>query len=265
MAQAHQHDHHHDHGYDAQGPGGAAGEAGGSGEAQPVSGGRQFVRYTFFKVDPAWRRLAAEEKARHKAEFAAVIERHGTGMMVRTYSVVGTRGDCEMMLWQVADTVEQLNALQTDLNRTALAGWLTTPHSFFAMTRKSQYVGRHHRHEGQEGTRTRLQPVGSKYLVVYPFVKNRAWYKLTQAARQGMMNEHFVIGHKYPGVRINTTYSYALDDQEFVVAFETDDPGNFLDLVMELRHSEASSYTERDTPSFTATACSIGDMLDTLG
>lgn len=254
-------------------PGGGHGhgpghEPGSEREATGSGGGgghRQVVRYTFFKVDAAWRRLPVEERTRQKAEFAAVIERHGGDFMIRTYTLAGTRGDVDLMLWQAADTVEQLTALAADLNRTALAGWLTTPHSYLALTRKSQYVGRNHQHEGQEGARSRLQPIGAKYFVVYPFVKTRPWYKLSQGARQGMMNEHFVVGHKYPGVRINTTYSYALDDQEFVVGFETDDIGNFLDLVMELRHSEASAYTERDTPSFTCVACSTGEMLDTLG
>ncbi len=65
------------------------------------------------------------------------------------------------------------------------------------------------------------------------------------------MDEHIAIGHRYHGIRINTTYSYGLDDQEFVVAFEGDDPGEFLALVRELRESESSAYTERDTPMFT--------------
>jgi chlorite dismutase len=65
------------------------------------------------------------------------------------------------------------------------------------------------------------------------------------------MNEHIDIGHAYHNIRINTTYSYGLDDQEFVVAFEGDSPGEFLALVRDLRESVSSSYTERDTPMFT--------------
>ena len=65
------------------------------------------------------------------------------------------------------------------------------------------------------------------------------------------MSEHITIGHRYHEIQINTTYSYGLDDQEFVVAFEGNDPGEFLALVRELRDSESSSYTERDTPMFT--------------
>ncbi len=80
-----------------------------------------------------------------------------------------------------------------------------------------------------------------------------------------MMDEHVRVGRKYPTIRLNTTYSYGLDDQEFIVAFEGDNPGEFLDLVMELRESEASSYTLRDTPTLTCVQMSLWDMLDTLG
>jgi len=80
-----------------------------------------------------------------------------------------------------------------------------------------------------------------------------------------MMDEHVRIGRKYPSIKLNTTYSYGLDDQEFVVAFEGDSPAEFLDLVMELRESEASAYTLRDTPTFTCVQMSLWDLLDTLG
>ena len=76
-----------------------------------------------------------------------------------------------------------------------------------------------------------------------------------------MMSEHIKVGHKYPKIKINTTYSFGLDDQEFVVAFEGDSPSEFLDLVMELRSSEASQYTLRDTPAFTAVAKPVGTAL----
>src|SRR5437660_12819168 len=80
-----------------------------------------------------------------------------------------------------------------------------------------------------------------------------------------MMDEHGRIGRKYPSIRLSTTYSYGLDDQEFIVAFEGDNPAEFLDLVMELRESEASAYTLRDTPTFTCVQMSLWDLLDTLG
>ncbi|MGZ6386152.1 MAG: chlorite dismutase family protein, partial [Ktedonobacteraceae bacterium] len=96
-------------------------------------------------------------------------------------------------------------------------------------------------------------------------VKSKAWYRLTKHARQGMMDEHIEIGHRYPTVRLNTTYSFGLDDQEFVVAFETDVVSDFLDLVQQLRETEASRYTLRDTPMFTCVAQPIQDILEAIG
>src|SRR3989442_9950204 len=117
----------------------------------------------------------------------------------------------------------------------------------------------------RQPSRLVIQPSQALYLFVYPFIKTRALYILPKAERQTMMDEHVRVGRKYPSIRLNTTYSYGLDDQEFIVAFEGDNPADFLDLVMELRESQASSYTLRDTPTFTCVQMSLWDMLDTLG
>jgi chlorite dismutase len=122
-----------------------------------------------------------------------------------------------------------------------------------------------HVHPGQDGTRLTVTPGKAKYLFVYPFVKTRAWYALPMERRQQMMDVHIEVGNRFPSVKLNTTYSYGLDDQEFVLAFESDHPSDFLDLVMTLRETEASSYTERDTPIFTCIAKPAGEMLDLLG
>lgn len=227
-------------------------------------GRRQLVKFTFFKVDPAWRRLDPATRAESKRAFVAALEETPDLLVCRTYSTIGTRGDCDFMIWTAAYELEAFQRLMTRLYSTPLGGYLTTPYSYLSMTRRSPYVEKHH-HEGQEGTRVTLEPGEGRYLFVYPFVKQRRWYRLTKQARQGMMNEHIEIGHKYPTVRLNTTYSFGLDDQEFVLAFDSDSPVDFLELVAELRESEASSYTERDTPIFTCIKVSPGEMLDALG
>jgi chlorite dismutase len=225
---------------------------------------RQFVKYTFYKVDPEWRRLPEEERTEGKREFAAVVSEFSGSMVLRSYSLVGMRGDADFMLWQGADTLEDVQQVATRLLSTELGHYLTTPHSFLAMTRRSQYVTQH-RHEGQEGTRLKVTPGEAKYFFVYPFVKTTEWYMLPAEDRQRMMSEHFRIGHKYPSVKINTSYSFGLDDPEFMVAFESDSPSDFLELVMELRHGEARKYTLRDTPIFTCIYMPIEQALDTLG
>ncbi len=225
---------------------------------------RQYVNFSFYKVDPAWRRLPPEERARGKCEFIDVVKTFEPEMLVIPYSLVGIRGDCDFMLWRIGYDLPKFQEMTAKLLSTQLGRYLATPYSYLAMTKRSIYV-RDHTHPDQEGTRLRLTPGKFGYLFVYPFVKTRAWYRLTQAARQGMMNEHIEIGHKYPTVRLNTTYSFGLDDQEFVVAFETDKPEDFLDLVMELRQAETSNYTQRDTPIFTCVHHELRQVLDLLG
>lgn len=232
---------------------------------EPASEARQYVKYTFFKVDPAWRRLPPDDRERATAQLARTIEAAaGKLIVLRSFSLMGMRGDADFALWSVSATLEEQGELLTAIYSTTMGAYLTTPHSYLAMTKHSQYVRDHH-HEGQEGTRLTVQPGAAKYLFVYPFVKSRAWYRLPFDERQRMMRAHIKVGHRYPSVKINTAYSFGLDDQEFVVAFESDHPADFLDLVMELRESEASSYTERDTPIFTCIACDIRAALGALG
>src|SRR5207247_5736771 len=223
---------------------------------------RQVVRFAFYKLDNAWRRLSAERQAGPKLEFGETIERFAGHLLLRPYGLVGIRGDCDFLLWQVAEDLDSLVALQTALNRTDLGGYLTLPYSYLAMTRRSIYE---FPEDPSQPSRLVIRPSEARYLFVYPFTKTRPWYMLPKAERQTMMDEHVRIGRQYPSIRLNTTYSYGLDDQEFIVAFEGDNPSDFLDLVMELRESKASSYTLRDTPTFTCVQMSLCAMLDTLG
>jgi len=222
-------------------------------------GRRQVVKFSFYQVDPGWRALAPHEREAGKRELCATVEAFSDRLQVRCYSVVGMRGDADLLLWQIGDRLDDVQRLAAAINGTAIGPYLTMPYSYLAMTRPSVYVSRG---EGRE--RLELQPADSKYFFVYPFVKTREWYQLPLEERQKMMDEHIRIGRKYPSVKLNTTYSFGLDDQEFVVSFETDEPGDFLDLVMELREAKTSLYTLRDIPIFTCIAMSLREALDAL-
>jgi len=198
-----------------------------------------------------------------KQEVTDVLETSAERMLIRVYSTVGTRGDCDLMVWTVSDRLEDFQELTSRLFGSKLGEYLEMPYSYLAMTRRSQYVDKHV-HDGQEGSRLRVKPGDTKYLFVYPFVKTRAWYMLPLEERQAIMDVHIKVGHDFPSVRINTGYSFGLDDQEFVVAFESNSPSDFLDLVMKLRETKSSEYTLRDTPIFTCIAMSPADALDAL-
>jgi chlorite dismutase len=221
---------------------------------------RQAVKYTFLKVDAAALRWPVEEREAAVREFTDLLEVSPTAEALLTYSTVGLRGDCDLLIWHAAQAVDAIQRAESQWRATRLGPNLTVAHSFLAMMRPSPYLGRH-KHPDQEGRRTRLKPAGGRYLFVYPMVKKRVWYRLPYERRKAMMVEHFAIGHRYPQVKINTAYSFGLDDQEFVVAFECDEPAAFLDLVMELRESQASRYTERETPIFTCVRMAPADAL----
>jgi chlorite dismutase len=216
---------------------------------------RHFVKYTFLKVDPAWRRLDEAERAQHKREFMAACEDFAGERLLRAFSLVGTRGDADLMLLSQATNLERIHEFHVVLGQSGLMKWCETPYSYLALTKPSEY---------SDESRLEVRPAHAKYLFVYPFVKTREWYRLAPDERWRIMQEHIKVGREYPEIDLNTSYSFGLDDQEFVVAFETDEPASFLDLVQRLRTTEASAYTKRDTPTFTCVACSIERALNAL-
>ena len=234
----------------------------------PVPTARQHIRFAFYRVRPEWRLRPATERAADREEVAALVREIGDrdGVLIRSYSTVGTRGDADFLLWLVSERVDDLHEFSARLNKTRMAAYLDAPYSYFSMTKQSMYVEKH-QHANQEGRSNRLviAPTGRRYLFVYPFVKTRAWYRLSAEERQRQMSEHIAMGHRYPGVKINTTYSFGLDDQEFVVAFESDSVADFLDLVHQMRDSEASTHTVRDVPSFTCIAMDVDEVLSAVG
>ena len=216
---------------------------------------RHFVKYTFLQVDPAWRRQDSARRAEDKREFLAACEDFGADHLIQSFSLVGTRGDADIMLVAETENLDRIHEFHVVLGQSGLMKWCTQPYSFLGMRKGSEY---------SEDKRLVPRPFRGKYLFVYPFVKTRPWYALPAEERYRVMQNHIRIGRQYPQVDNHTTYSFGLDDQEFVVAFDTDDVGAFLDLVQELRGTEASAYTLRDTPSFTCLRVSLERALSAL-
>jgi chlorite dismutase len=225
-----------------------------------VAVARQFVNFIFFRVDRAFRSQPDDVRAEAKREFAEIVHRYTGPMMILPYSTVGLKAGLDFMLWRIGYDIDPFQEMVADINKSLLGRWVDIPLSYLSMTKHSQYVDEHV-HEGQEGRRLKIVPGKKPYLFVYPFVKTRDWYLLPMSERQRIMNEHIAIGHKYPRVKINTTYSFGLDDQDFVVAFEADSASEFLDLVQELRETESSKFTVRDTPMYTCRRSTIEEIL----
>lgn len=252
----------------------ASSEASSSATARPQTGGRpqatggpqitrQMVNFAFFKLDPAFRRLSDVEKQHAREQFVSLIGERRAGLMCLTYSTAGLRPDCDFLLWRIGQSTDEFQAQTQAINKSRLGAYLTTPHSLVSMTKRSMYIDKVDPFHTAE-SRTHIIPGKRKYLFVYPFVKTRDWYLLPLEKRQAIMDVHIRIGNKYPSVKLNTTYSFGLDDQDFVVAFETDEPKDFLDLVMEMRETQSSKYTQRDTPIYTCVQMPMANILDQL-
>jgi chlorite dismutase len=220
----------------------------------------QFLNYSFYRLDPLFRRLPSDDQRVAAAAFIDLVRQWESldDFIVRTYSLVGLRADCDFMIWRIAFDPLCFQTMEAAIRRSHLGAYLTQSHSFLSMQRRSQYVNR----TGGEGGE--LLPGQGKYLFVYPFTKTRPWYRLSPHARQGMMDEHIAASAPFQGVHLNTSYSYGIDDQDFVVAFDSDYPQEFVDLVGRLRYTEASLYTQRDTPMFTCAKAPIDAILAQL-
>jgi chlorite dismutase len=219
-----------------------------------------FVSYTFFKTDPAWRRLPAGERDRGRAEFSAAVDRAAGQVTTYAYSTVGLKADADLLLWRSSPALDALQESMAALLQTGLGSYMTIARTMFGMTRPSHYTRRRTVQEQAVDLKER-----ERYLVVYPFVKTIGWYLMSQEARQGMMNEHIRVGHEFPGVRQVLLYSTGLDDQEFIVVYEMADLAEFQALVIALRDTEARRYTERDTPIATAIHRPLDEALALLG
>jgi chlorite dismutase len=220
----------------------------------------RFVHAWLLRLDPAWRRLAAEERRADADAFCAAAARTERLVMQHAYSTIGLRAEGDLLLWRMADSIEAVEETAADLLAAGIGRWMTSAISMIGLTRPSQYVKRPTAQEQSLFSGER-----SRYLVVYPFSKSTEWYLSSAEERQAVMRGHMKIGHAYPQVRQLLAYSFGLDDQEFIVAYETDELVALQDLVRELRSSESRRATVRDTPIITGIHRPLGAILEMFG
>ncbi|CAN5282051.1 chlorite dismutase family protein [soil metagenome] len=216
----------------------------------------RFVHAWLLRLDPAWRRRSAEERRADVADFCAAADRSEGLLMQHCYSTIGLRAEGDLLLWRMAETIEAVEETGADLLASGIGQWLSPAISMIGLTRPSQYVKRPTVQEQSLFSGER-----SNYLVVYPFTKSVEWYLSAAEERQEVMKGHMRIGHQYPQVRQLLAYSFGLDDQEFIVAYETDELIAFQDLVRDLRATESRRSTVRDTPIITGIHRPLAEIL----
>lgn len=214
-----------------------------------------YVDFLCYRVRPEWRRLPADERKEGVDEFFRSLD--SPGVEVRPYLTAGLRADCDFVLWSIGKDMARLQDFACSLLGTALGRHLELTYSFLAMTKTTPYSKAHQQH-------FEIAPQTAKWLFIYPFTKTDAWYQLPFEQRREMMAQHNEIGHEFPGVLINTCYSFGLSDDEFMLAFECEDPKEFSDLVQKLRESKARPYTKNDVPLLPCRTVSREELVKSL-
>jgi chlorite dismutase len=207
-----------------------------------------FLNFSFYKVDPKWRWLNDLGKEEAAKEFSSLIEVAKTKMKVRVYSTLGLRDDSDFMLWMISESVEKMQVLASKIYLTIFGKYIESSRVYLSSYRPSIYSKKIKMTPGYllEDSKKENEPM--KYAIVYPFIKSREWYLLPLEDRMKMMDEHITVGRRFPQVRLNTSYSFGLGDQDFMLAFETTDLMAFQDLIVKLRETRVSRYVVKDTP-----------------
>ena len=218
-----------------------------------------FVQALALGLDPAWRRLPEAQRCQEAAAFAEAVEQ-AAEVTTHCYSMIGLQPGVDLLLWRLSPSLDGLEEAAAAALRAGLGRWLSVAQSLLGVIQPSQYVKRPTSQEQSLFSAER-----SRYLVVYPFTKSTEWYLLGQEARQGVMNEHMRVGHQYPQVRQLLASSFGLDDQDFLVAYETDDLVAFGRLVRELRGTESRRSTVRDTPILAGIRRPVAEVAGLLG
>jgi chlorite dismutase len=242
-----------------------------------------FALFWLYKVAPEWRRLEAVERAHSREAFARTLEERAGSFTLRgAYSLVGLRHDADLMLWLHGPDLGAAQDLAVALRKTGLGTYLENTYTYTGIVPISRYAPEH-RPAFVQGR----PPL--RYLSMYPFVKTPEWYLLPFEQRRALMAEHGRLGQRHSAipeavieeasagaavavaapsrgaVLANTVHSFGLGDQEFVVAFESDDPAAIARMVEDLRAAEVRRYTAADTPIFLGRRKDLPAALDDLG
>jgi chlorite dismutase len=221
-------------------------------------GPHMYLSFSFYKVDAKWRWLNDLGKAEAAEEFGNLFDIANTKMKIRTYSTMGLRKNSDFMIWMISDTIKKIQILTSKIYSTVFGKYIEISELYLSSARESSYAN-----SVTPGFMTDDEPM--KFNIVYPFIKSREWYLLPFKDRKKMMDEHIAVGRQYPGIRLNTSYSFGLGDQDFMLAFETDDLRDFQDLIVKLRETQVSRYVVKDTPMIVCVYENIKSIVRSLG
>lgn len=220
---------------------------------------KQFVNFLFLRVGPEWRRLDAETKRACKSEFQSVFNTFRGDFLLYSYSLVGFDSTADLMFWRVGRSLDAIQEMTVKLFQTKLGSYLETVDNYLAVTKRMMFV------DVPVDDRLRVQAGTAKYHFVYPCAKHSDWFEMTADERDTMIEENFMVGKKFPNIKIHMTHAFGFNEHQYLVSFETDEPRDFLALAEELRQTPASKFALHGMPVYTCRQRSLMECLDALG
>ena len=218
----------------------------------------EVIRYTLWSVFKLKDTLP-EDRAGYADEVQELFDQLAAkDVTIRgTYDVSGLRADADLMIWWHAETAEQLQAAYSRFRRTRLGTHLQPVWSVMALHRPAEFNKSHiPAFLAEEQAR--------RFVCVYPFVRSYEWYLLEDRERRALLAEHGKMARDFPDVRANTVASFALNDFEWILAFEADELHRIVDLMRHLRGSETRRHVREEVPFYTGTRRSMAELVESL-
>jgi len=163
------------------------------------------------------------------------------------------------MFWRIGTALDPLQAMTAELFRTNLGSFLETRENYLSVTKSRMFVA-----ESRED-RNHILAGQAKYHFIYPCAKQKEWREMSASDRDTMIEENYMVGRKFPNIKIHLTHAFGFSDQEYLISFETDEPKDFLALAEELRETAASKHTLKGMPVYTCRKRPLMECLDALG
>lgn len=220
---------------------------------------KQFVSFMFLRVNPEWRKLDNAKKAELRSEFQKVYDSYRGEMLLYSYSLVGFDSKADLMLWRIGTSLDIVQEMTAKLYRTDLGSFIETVDNYLSVTKRMMFV------DGDDEDRLRVRAGTTKYHFVYPCPRHSEWYEMPVDEYDAMIEENFMVGKKFPNIRIHLTHAFGFNTNEYLISFETDEPRDFLALAEELRQTPAGKLTLRGMPVYTCRQRELSECLEALG
>jgi Uncharacterized conserved protein len=226
--------------------------------ATPAPFDPSYTLWAVLRRDPAASLLESDLAAGVDELDAAVREVEATGVTLRGfYDVSGLKADADLMVWLHGGAPEALQAALRTLRRTLMLTTLLPTWNVMGVHRDAEFTA-DHRPSYLRGVEA------GRWLTVYPFVRSHEWYLLPDDERRGMLGRHGAMGRDFPQVKPNTVAAFALGDYEWILALESEELVDLVDLMRKLRQADARLHVREEIPFYTGRRIGTRDIPEAL-